>query len=117
MGRAGAKARTVAAAAAVAGAALLAAGSVHAAAPPTPWNGVNPFVCQVQNVGSGTDFPNPGADPFCVEFDKTQQNITDFGRRGRLSGTASLSKITIATLLEKYEPGFAKYGYSFKNWT
>ena len=24
-------------------------------------------------------FPNPAADPFCVKYDKTQQNITDFG--------------------------------------
>ena len=27
----------------------------------------------------GVDFPDPDADPFCVEFDKTQQNITDLG--------------------------------------
>ncbi len=40
-----------------------------------PWDGTNPFNCEIQNVGTGTDFPDPGADPFCVEFDKTQQNL------------------------------------------
>jgi hypothetical protein len=40
-----------------------------------PWDGANPFNCQIQNVGTGTDFPDPGADPFCVEFDKTQQSL------------------------------------------
>jgi hypothetical protein len=58
---------------------LAAAGPASAATPVVPWDGTNPFRCQNQNVGTGVDFPNPGADPFCVEFDKTQQNITDFG--------------------------------------
>jgi len=49
------------------------------AAPVVPWDGTNPFRCQNQNVSTGVDFPDPDADPFCVEFDKTQQNITDFG--------------------------------------
>jgi hypothetical protein len=40
-----------------------------------PWNGENPFRCTIQDVGTGTDFPDPGADPFCVEFDKTQQSV------------------------------------------
>lgn len=44
-----------------------------------PWDGTNPFECVNQDVGSGTDFPFPDADPFCVEFDKTSQNVTDFG--------------------------------------
>jgi hypothetical protein len=44
-----------------------------------PYDGSNPFNCQLQNVGTGTDFPDPDADPFCVEFDKTSQNVTDFG--------------------------------------
>ena len=44
-----------------------------------PWDGENPFNCVNQDVGTGTDFPDPGADPFCVEFDKTSQNVTDFG--------------------------------------
>jgi hypothetical protein len=47
--------------------------------PYAPWDGSNPFNCTIQDVGTGTDFPDPGADPFCVEFDKTQQNVTDFG--------------------------------------
>jgi hypothetical protein len=33
----------------------------------------------VQRVGTGTSFPDPGADPFCVEFDKRSQNVTDLG--------------------------------------
>ena len=33
----------------------------------------------IQNVGFGTDFPDPDADPFCVEFDKRRQNFTEFG--------------------------------------
>ncbi len=57
------------------------AGSAHAQSlqPVGPWDGSNPFRCENQDVGTGTDFPHPNADPFCVEFDKTNQNITDFG--------------------------------------
>ena len=44
-----------------------------------PWDGQNPFNCVNQDVGTGTSYPDPGADPFCVEFDKTNQNVTDFG--------------------------------------
>jgi hypothetical protein len=44
-----------------------------------PYDGEIPFNCELQNVGTGTDFPEPHADPFCVEFDKTSQNVTDFG--------------------------------------
>jgi hypothetical protein len=47
--------------------------------PYAPWDGTNPFNCVIQDVGTGTNFPFPDADPFCVEYDKTQQNITDFG--------------------------------------
>jgi hypothetical protein len=50
-----------------------------ASAAVTSWDGSNPFRCQLQNVGTTADFPDPGADPFCVEFDKTQQNVTDLG--------------------------------------
>ncbi len=69
---------------AAAAAALAAAGPASAQTPPTttptgPWDGSNPFKCVNQDVGTGTDFPYPNADPFCVEFDKTSQNITDFG--------------------------------------
>jgi hypothetical protein len=50
-----------------------------AAQPISPYDGHGPFNCQLQDVGTGTAYPNPGADPFCVEYDKTQQNVTDFG--------------------------------------
>lgn len=62
--------------------ALLAAAPAAAQSPPAvvgPYDGQIPFRCQLQNVGTGTEFPDPGADPFCVEFDKTNQNVTDFG--------------------------------------
>ena len=49
------------------------------AAPIAPYDGDNPFRCKTQNTGLGVDFPDPGADPFCVQYDKTQQNVTDFG--------------------------------------
>ena len=44
-----------------------------------PYDGQIPFRCALQYVGTGTEFPDPDADPFCVEFDKTNQNVTDFG--------------------------------------
>lgn len=44
-----------------------------------PYDGEIPFNCQLQDVGTGTAFPDPAADPFCVEFDKTNQNVTDLG--------------------------------------
>jgi hypothetical protein len=44
-----------------------------------PYDGSNPFRCVVQKAGTGVDFRDPAADPFCVEYDKTQQNVTDFG--------------------------------------
>ena len=60
--------------------ALPAAASAQAPSQPIgPWDGTNPFNCVNQDVGTGTDFPHPEADPFCVEFDKTSQNVTDFG--------------------------------------
>jgi hypothetical protein len=59
---------------------LAAASPAAAQAPPfAPYDGQIPFNCQLQDVGTGTDFPDPDADPFCVEFDKNSQNITDFG--------------------------------------
>ena len=60
----------------------LAVPAVAAAQGPTvvgPYDGQIPFNCELQNVGTGTEFPHPEADPFCVEFDKTSQNVTDFG--------------------------------------
>ena len=80
MGRVGGIARRLAAAsAAVAVAALLATGSARGAAAPSPWDGSNPFQCVIQSVGFGTAFPRPNDDPFCVEFDKTRQNVTELG--------------------------------------
>ena len=55
------------------------AASASAAEPPTGWNGQNPFVCELQNVGFGTAYPHPEADPFCVEFDKRRQNVSELG--------------------------------------
>jgi hypothetical protein len=49
------------------------------AEPILPYDGSNPFRCKTQNVGTGVDYPDPAADPFCVEFDKTNENVTDFG--------------------------------------
>jgi hypothetical protein len=46
---------------------------------PSGWDGKNPFACTLQQVGTGTDFPQPGADPFCVDFDKTHQNVDQLG--------------------------------------
>jgi hypothetical protein len=48
-------------------------------APPSPWNGVNPFNCTIQNAGLGSTVPDPDADPYCVRFNKTNQNITQLG--------------------------------------
>ncbi len=74
--------RAAAAAALATFAALVLAATPAPAQEPTPvgpWDGSNPFNCVNQDVGKGTDFPHPEADPFCVEFDKTSQNVTDFG--------------------------------------
>src|SRR3954454_5166338 len=46
---------------------------------PSGWDGSNPFVCTLQQVGQGTDFPQPDADPFCVDFDKRHQNVDQLG--------------------------------------
>lgn len=54
--------------------------------PFAPWDGTNPFRCVVQDAGTGTTVPDPDADPYCVEFDKTQQNVTDLGILEFLSG-------------------------------
>ncbi len=44
-------------------------------APFAPYDGSNPFNCELQDVGTGTDFPHPEADPFCVKFDKNSQSV------------------------------------------
>ena len=51
-------------------------------APYAPWDGSIPFNCVLQDAGTGPveNVPDPGADPFCVEFDKNSQNLApDFG--------------------------------------
>src|SRR5918998_1744951 len=60
-------------------ASLVAAPTVAAQAPAEPWDGRNPFKCTLQQLGTGTEFPQPDADPFCVEYDKTHQNVTEGG--------------------------------------
>jgi len=43
------------------------------------YDGRNPFDCTLQVVGGGTDYPHPDADPFCVEYEKRHQNVTQLG--------------------------------------
>jgi hypothetical protein len=52
---------------------------VDAADPVTGYDGSIPFDCALQQLGTGTDFPHPDADPFCVEYDKRHQNVTELG--------------------------------------
>src|SRR5439155_26717685 len=67
--------------------ALLVAALLFAALPaasasaqgPSGWDGKNPFACTLQQLGTGTNYPQPNADPFCVEFDKTHQNVDQLG--------------------------------------
>jgi hypothetical protein len=58
---------------------LLNGAPARALAPPTPWDGVKPFDCIVQDAGQGTTVPDPGVDPYCVRFDKTNQNVAELG--------------------------------------
>jgi len=60
-------------------AACLALATSAAGAPSGGYDGSNPFECTIQNVAFGTDYPDPDADPFCVEFDKRRQNVTQLG--------------------------------------
>ncbi len=63
-------------------AAVLAAGlsaPADAAKPPTGWGGEAPFPCTLQQAGLGAKVADMKADPFCIEFDKTQQNLTQGG--------------------------------------
>jgi hypothetical protein len=46
---------------------------------PTGWDGVNPFVCELQNAGTGTTIAHPAADPLCVQYDKRHQNVDQLG--------------------------------------
>jgi hypothetical protein len=43
------------------------------------YDGSIPFACELQQLGTGTAFPHPDADPFCVEYDKRHQNVTELG--------------------------------------
>lgn len=62
-------------------AALLALGAAAVvwAAEPRPWDGGNPFACELQQAGFEPAGPDPAADPYCVEFDKRRQNVTQLG--------------------------------------
>ena len=70
--------RTFAVAAVIAASLLCLAGPALAA-PIAPYDGANPFRCKTQDTALGVAFPNPEADPFCVKYDKTQQNVSDLG--------------------------------------
>src|SRR4051795_5596619 len=50
-----------------------------ASAPPSPWDGVNPYQCELQQAGMGAEVKHPDADPFCIEFDKRHQNVSHLG--------------------------------------
>jgi hypothetical protein len=43
------------------------------------WDGTNPFECTLQFAGTEAGVPNPEADPYCVEFDKRHQNVSELG--------------------------------------
>ena len=51
------------------------------AAGPTGWGGENPFRCKLQKAGFDAIAAkgDPTADPYCVEFDKRRQNVTELG--------------------------------------
>jgi hypothetical protein len=53
--------------------------AASAAEAPTPWDGRNPFNCVLQQAGMGTEVPDPDADPFCIEYDKRHQNVSEGG--------------------------------------
>lgn len=50
-----------------------------ASADVAPFDGVNPFDCVLQQAGTEAVFPDPDADPFCVEYDKRHQNVSELG--------------------------------------
>ncbi len=58
---------------------LVLAAPAYASSSPSPWDGTNPFKCVLQNAGFGPTGPDPNADPYCVYFDKTHQNISQGG--------------------------------------
>jgi hypothetical protein len=58
---------------------VAAAAAAPAGAQVSGWDGRNPFRCTLQQAGMGTDFEDPAADPFCVEYEKRHQNVTELG--------------------------------------
>jgi hypothetical protein len=63
----------------VAALAILFASPAFGAATVQPWDGSNPFNCTMQYAGQGTTFQHPDADPFCVDYDKTHQDLSQLG--------------------------------------
>jgi hypothetical protein len=55
------------------------ASAAGSSAPPSPWDGANPFSCELQKAGSGATVAHPDADPFCIDFDKRHQSVADLG--------------------------------------
>ena len=53
--------------------------SAHAQGAAEPFDGTIPFDCVLQQAGTEAEFPDPDADPFCVEYDKRHQNVTEGG--------------------------------------
>jgi hypothetical protein len=53
--------------------------TAYAQAPAEPFDGTIPFDCVLQQAGTEAEFPDPDADPFCVEYDKRHQNVTQLG--------------------------------------
>jgi hypothetical protein len=63
----------------LAAALALVVAAVVSAAGPRPWDGTNPFNCELQQAGFEPTGPHPEADPYCVEFDKRHQNVSQLG--------------------------------------
>ena len=53
--------------------------SAHGQGPAEPYDGTIPFECVLQQAGMEAEFPDPDADPFCVEYDKRHQNVSQGG--------------------------------------
>ncbi len=80
------KVRALLALASLALALTLAAATPASALKVVGYGGGSPFRCKLQQAGRGTDIPRPHADPLCVEYDKTNQNIDQLGFVRFLSG-------------------------------
>jgi len=75
----------------------VACATAGAAQPPTGWDGTNPFKCTLQNAGLQPTGPNPGADPYCVDFDKRHQSVVD----GGVVAFLSLEPARVAAAVDK----------------